>query len=459
MLKILFDRPKTNDPMRVLSNDENLFHEAAHYSLRGEQFFQVKNVNGPDFYMSYILNSELLPPLPMITRERLLPPFYTYDENYRDGLYLEMLNDYPAVMFEEIEECSIVIARIALEFTDCEVYFNDSRILWFIPAHKRLHIVEQLPNYKEINAILCPKEIAVGSAMGDYRRTSSVVLFRDIFVLQFITEKDISKVKYIKLAMGDMLGIGGVLSHYSRIRNSLEHVGWQTLVEEGSTRYSDDMLRKYFTISMDDQNAVPDNTEVCYNTTVLTSSYLEIKAMQTFDDSIFNERFHRELDEYYEAIIAGKKTLGILIRGTDYVSTKLPGMLQMASVDDMLPMIREWMDTKGYEQIFLATEDQDILDRMKAEFGSKLRAIAQERYHVSDFNGNDVIADLEKQRYIGEDYNVALEDATVNYMYALYLLARSDGFMASGMCNGVIMANAFNKKPFQDTYVFQIGVK
>ncbi len=84
-------------------------------------------------------------------------------------------------------------------------------------------------------------------------------------------------------------------------------------------------------------------------------------------------------------------------------------------------MIYEWMEEDGYDAIFLATEDQDVLDVMKEEFKGKIRVIAQERHKVSDFKDVTLISDLEKQERSGEAYDAALEDTTVNYFYALYM--------------------------------------
>jgi uncharacterized protein (UPF0264 family) len=83
------------------------------------------------------------------------------------------------------------------------------------------------------------------------------------------------------------------------------------------------------------------------------------------------------MDEYYEAVMGQRKTLGVLIRGSDYVSTGLSGTRKMASVEQMTPLIRKWMKDYGYEKIFLATEDADILAQMRKEFGKSMVALSQ----------------------------------------------------------------------------------
>lgn len=40
-------------------------------------------------------------------------------------------------------------------------------------------------------------------------------------------------------------------------------------------------------------------------------------------------------------------------------------------------------------------------------------------------------------------------DTTINYFYALYVLSKCDGFLASTLCNGVNIVRAFNEGRFE----------
>lgn len=46
-----------------------------------------------------------------------------------------------------------------------------------------------------------------------------------------------------------------------------------------------------------------------------------------------------------------------------------------------------------------------------------------------------IITEYEKEKN-KEDYEAKLEDTTINYFYALYILSRCDAFLCSGQCNG-----------------------
>ena len=129
----------------------------------------------------------------------------------------------------------------------------------------------------------------------------------------------------------------------------------------------------------------------------------------------------------------------------------------MATVPQMLPTIHQWMDEDQYDSIFLATEDKDILEQMKTAFGKKVIAVAQERHSVSELKKDQILSDLENI-YSEEEYDKMIEDTTVNYFYALYMLSRCDSFLCSGKCNGWDIVNEFNKGKFLRSYKFHVGI-
>jgi hypothetical protein len=138
----------------------------------------------------------------------------------------------------------------------------------------------------------------------------------------------------------------------------------------------------------------------------------------------------------------------------------MSGARKMATVDEMLPLIREWIAEDGYEMVFLATEDKDILEQMRREFGDKLRVIAQDRHSVSDFSeGMKVLSELEESQKNEPDAEAKVEDSTINYFYALYCLSKCSSFMASGQCHGWDVVNSFKEGSFERCYKFAVGLE
>ena len=86
-----------------------------------------------------------------------------------------------------------------------------------------------------------------------------------------------------------------------------------------------------------------------------------------------------------------------------------------------------------------------------------IRVVSQVRHSVRDFENMKLLSELEKKEQA--DNAGLVEDNTVNYFYALYLLSRCESFMASGQCHGWNVVNSFNHGKFKRRYKFQVGVK
>ena len=72
-----------------------------------------------------------------------------------------------------------------------------------------------------------------------------------------------------------------------------------------------------------------------------------------------------------ELVKPGEKTLGLLCRGTDYF-TKRPYKHQIQPTAEMIiAKVHELLDSHPVDKIFVATEDEDILAKLRGEFGEK----------------------------------------------------------------------------------------
>ena len=151
--------------------------------------------------------------------------------------------------------------------------------------------------------------------------------------------------------------------------------------------------------------------------------------------------------------------MGVLIRGSDYVASKLMGANQQATPEQMLPLIDQWIEEDGCEIVFLATEDRDAYEKLHQYYAKKLRAISQERFAVSDFKDVTLISELEKEKNSPEHYQDAVEDTTVNYIYAIYTLSRCESLIGSGVNNGYNMALSLNSGKYRRVYQFLVGVR
>ena len=454
MFKIV---PKADCEAPVLKHSEKVFHEALQ---RQGKYYHVMAEDGLEYDISYLKNNDMLPDNYRKTKAGIdvYPSYLTYDETDSAQLDLSLLQEHAAIVFQELNEYSLVLARLALQHTSAEVYFIDARAGSFLGRHEHLHLGEAVPELPVEKILqIVDEPFLTGVMEGNFHKLSSAPAFHSVFFWQSLTGAKVAETKYVEVPIAKNVGVGGILSYYVHAREIFRQKGWQTFLKEGSTRYEEKMLQKYFTLDARPREATEENTARLQDVSVLYATYLYTKFHPTIDVNILVDSFRREMDEYAEAVLGGRKVLGVLIRGTDYIVSKMSGARKMATVEEMLPTIQEWMEEDRYDLIFLATEDQDVLDQMKAEFGKKLRVIAQVRHSVRDFGKAMLLSDLEKEE---QKENAGLvEDNIVNYFYALYLLSKCQSFMASGQCHGWNVVNSFRQGGFKRCLKFQVGVR
>ena len=285
--------------------------------------------------------------------------------------------------------------------------------------------------------------------------------FHNIFFFQWILDgKKKSDFRYITAYIPEFTGICAVLAFVKRFNSAFSYFGLRFIVTGDRVgKFKTEMMDKYFSLSLSGDDATEDNTLTVSNTYIAVMTKCVFEADQMLNADIFSDRFRVELEEYHEAVFRNRKTVGILIRGTDYISSGLSGERLMATVPQMIPMIRKWIDEDHYECIFLATKDADILEQMREEFGSSVIAISQERFRVSDFRQGQIISELEKETKDQSEYDASVEDTTINYLYAIYLLSRCESFMCSGQCNGWDVVMQLNEGEFLRSYKFSVGIE
>ena len=380
--------------------------------------------------------------------------FNHYDENDDRTTNLSLIKQFKVLEIEELTEYSVVIAKIAAAKLNMQVFITDPKIRLFTDDLSNMQIVEKLPERPD--SMVITKDFMIGLYKGDIRKNHSIPLFSELFFMQGLADgKNLSKVKYCQIEFDKIVGIGAILDTYNKMESLLAGFGIQCFLKENCSRYNDEMLNKYFVLQKRPADANEENTCIC-------TDFIKLYVIPSFQmiriplkETVIEDRFNREIEEYYEAVFGNDKVLGVLIRGTDYKVAEVGPTSKQASAEYLIPKIRHWMEEFSFDKIFLATEDQDALNVMIREFGKdKVRIIAQERFSVSEFKDVHLIKDLEKEKRSGLAYEAALEDITVNYFYALKLLAKCNSFIASGSCSGTKMVLGFNNGRFEHQYVY-----
>lgn len=143
-----------------------------------------------------------------------------------------------------------------------------------------------------------------------------------------------------------------------------------------------------------------------------------------------------------------EKCIGVYIRGTDYVKLKPSGEYVQPSVDQMKCKIREF-ESKYNAPIFLVTEDGDIFDELKSEFGEIIKIVSFDTF-IRNYEGKDV---LSKSDVLEKDKKLRGQ----KYLAKMILLAKCKYFVGS-MTQGSKFSYILNNGNYSDEYVFDLGL-
>ena len=465
-------REKKDICVRTFRHSRNVFHEALHYVIRGEYRFHVTDGADISYDLVYEENNAIYCEQNPTARELpavVLPTYLTYNENDDETLHLEVFHLYTEFLFEEVNEYTVTVAGMLLEKTDKRITFADARAAWFFEPSDRLRIApgeasgstaknasgqaesDGKRNIPDTTFLVCRERANLGGVLsGQDNIMSAEALFHNIFLWQWMTDLRPGDVRYACVSVLKTEGIGAIVDHFIRMQNYFAERNIRAYLMEGCTRYRDDMLRRLFRFDELPEDADETNTIFLYNFVPMRLSESFYRSDSDASMEMLNEQFVEQIDEYYDAVFGDQKVLGVLMRGTDYVNLKLGGIRRQATVPEMIPVIDRWMEEGGYEKIFLATEDADILNEMHACYGKKLVAISQKRYSVRDFGEGQYLSDVEKDK-TEHDYEAEVEDTTVNYYYALVILSKCAAFIASGQCNGWDVVKSLNGGAFERT--------
>ena len=150
---------------------------------------------------------------------------------------------------------------------------------------------------------------------------------------------------------------------------------------------------------------------------------------------------------------SSRRILGVKCRGTDYVGLKLFGHAIMPSIQMTIEKIEEmkriWEEEIGeYNAIFVATEDENILQGLKEHFKEELVFNDYSRFKNTGSTGLfDVI-----NKGHGAQYKY---EKMMDYLATTYCLSKCDALIAP-MVNGTLGALRM-KGGYEKVYIFQLG--
>ena len=140
--------------------------------------------------------------------------------------------------------------------------------------------------------------------------------------------------------------------------------------------------------------------------------------------------------------------IGVYIRGTDYVKLKPSGEYVQPSVDQMKCKIHEF-ENKYNAPIFLVTEDGDIFDNLKKEFGDIIRIVSFDTF-IRNYEGKDV---LSKSDVLEKDK----KSRGQKYLAKMILLSKCR-YLITSITQGSKFSYILNNGKYVDEYTFDLGL-
>lgn len=474
-----------SEESRKLKHSGHVFHDALKYAENGETTFRIECEDGEDYGLTYINNDQYLHscktfPAGLIDLEQpLFPEYFDYDEYDGDSLYLKIFDTYTGVYLKDLNEYTVAIGRALLKFTDKKVFISDGRFLIFLDPSENLSLLSHEDEIEGGRIMTVVREFVMEELQGRYDLVDSIELFHNVFCHQFLAYLKTIPLRGVVVTVPKTEGIGSILNFCMRMKYICEKYGIEMVVKPNSTRYEDELLNRYFKLPIKNlglkkaagtlpkysrmnnlyQNEDGEYYVDIFPTTAFTHEYYQTHpefleaADNTLTLDVLSDRFRGELEEYRTAVFQNRRVLGVLVRGSDYIVFNMPD--QPLGTEELFPIVKKVKEEGNYDAIFLATEDQDYYRAFVEAFPNNLIVISQNRISKEELKDYILISELEKARSREENNSGLIEDNMVNYFYALYLLSKCDGFLATPMCGGVAMVRSFNKGKFDCFQVVQ----
>lgn len=179
--------------------------------------------------------------------------------------------------------------------------------------------------------------------------------------------------------------------------------------------------------------------------------FLENIKKLSYWSTLYNQycQFNDEMNLYaateYNSLLKGKRVVGVLCRGTDYLQLKPKGHPVQPDVYNVINKLKYTMRKFDCPYVYLATEDFQIEKIFKSIFEDRL--IINKRVYKNYKTG-----------YLSHTHNERKNDlyyTNVEYLSSLYLLSRCDCFLA-GRTSGTVIVLLMNYK-YEFTYFWDLG--
>lgn len=146
------------------------------------------------------------------------------------------------------------------------------------------------------------------------------------------------------------------------------------------------------------------------------------------------------------------RTLGLYLRGTDYIKIKPSGHPIQPTVEQATVVVDEYLQNYDIDQIFLVTEDRKIFDYIKKKYEDKCVTVSYDTF-ISAYDGKEYLSHDQSLNELGQSPYMR----GLNYLVKIVILSRCKYFVG-GKTMGSWAALIFGGDSFEKRYLFDLGV-
>lgn len=408
---------------------------------------------------------------------------YEHIYQYEGGMDISFLDRYDSLALVRLNEYSVELFRRAIPFWHGKEIFlvgeGWREMANVLPAHPHLQvtILDRLEQWEKVRTEKATKTEAFLSIVegipeneGTQRYESGLLYYDEVMTLTFcfshVTHpgtKNFQKKFFLidgKFSLEGMFAIwmkAFTMARYALVKG---HAPAFSIVSSNHNMYSDhpgdDIWNKFFLqpggYSLED---VLESSYVVHspngnlmNTVRYIMDQVSAGRDMMWPDGIWNSRVKAYIQNRQKRFLPEpSQTLGVLIRGTDYIHNPLPNHPRHATVNQVMVKINEVESKWGFRRIYLATEDAEICQQMKDRYGDRLTYTDQERYTVKP---RQLLANLHEKKQEGKGFRLGVE-----YLCSISLLAQCNSLIASGPCGALGEALRQNGGAYREVFVFR----
>lgn len=420
-------------------------------------------------------------PLPVIDKDgncvniiKKIKTYYDHYYHYEGGLDLTLLNKYDSIVLKGLNEYSAEIYKKVLPlWAGSEVILTGEEWTDYIdmlPAVPNLNVTvaspaDELPASK--NRLTIIEGYQQNEDLSRYKKR--ILYYDEVMTLTFMFSyvihpgtRNPDKKFFLIDGFFKIEGIFGIwlkVFTAARYAASKGYIPIFKIVSSDLNIYSDyecdDIWNKFFlqsggyTIQEVQESSC---LALSPNMNILnTLRYLMDQESQDTElpwpDGIYNTQIKNYIQERAARFLPyPERTLGVLLRGTDYAKTHLPGHASHATADMVIDKITEIEAEWDFNYIYLSTEDDEICRKMKNHYGDKITFTDQERYTVRE---GQFLVDLHQKKEPGKGFRLGAE-----YLCSIELLSRCDSLIASGPCGALGEAVRKNGGKYKHIFTF-----